>query len=47
MSHSHEIVFTNVLYGHLVCKNIHQPGFEPGTFCVLSRRHNQLDHRCL
>lgn len=26
---------------------IHQPGFEPGTFCVLSRRHNQLDHRCL
>ena len=26
---------------------VHQPGFEPGTFCVLSRRHNQLDHRCL
>jgi len=35
--------------GRRACKwqKVFQPGFEPGTSCVLSRRHNQLDHRNL
>ena len=24
-----------------------EPGIEPGTYCVLGSRHNQLDHRSL
>ena len=24
-----------------------RPGIEPGTYCVLGSRHNQLDHRSL
>ena len=23
-----------------------EPGIEPGTYCVLGSRHNQLDHGC-
>ena len=25
---------------------LHPPGIEPGTYCVLGSRHNQLDHGC-
>ena len=28
-------------------KKILRPGIEPGTYCVLGSRHNQLDHRSL
>ena len=28
-------------------KPILRPGIEPGTYCVLGSRHNQLDHRSL
>ena len=28
-------------------KRIHLSGFEPETSSVLTRRHNQLDHKCL
>ena len=27
-------------------QKLHPPGFEPRTFAVLKRRHNQLDHGC-
>ncbi len=35
--------------GHLATQrgNVQPPGFEPRTFAVLKRRHNQLDHGCL
>ena len=26
---------------------LHPPGIEPGTYCVLGSRHNQLDHSSL
>ena len=31
----------------LTAKGILDPGIEPGTYCVLGSRHNQLDHRSL
>ena len=38
------LFFKNVLI--IMCKKIHLPGIEPGTYRVLGGRHNQLDHRC-
>jgi hypothetical protein len=31
-------------HGTLTSTKIRKPGIEPGTYCVLGSRHNQLDH---